>query len=291
MSTTTSTRDDHLVLPTIHQMIEAHLVWVRANFAATTAAEAGRFLAWVHAVLPFGLPGAREEWDDLFARHRNDWAPRTRATYLRHARRFFRWATDEDDQWLQYDPTAKLVSPRVHRGKPRPATEEQTRIAVTRLPAPFLLHARLAAYAGLRCMEVAQLRREDMTEHEIRVTNGKGEKPDILPMHPVIWETVRDMPDGLVTAPPPPRRGNRPIPAAGWVSWATRYQLRKAGAEITMHQLRHRYVTMIQRTYRDAAVTRRLARHESWQTTQVYVEIADESARAAVAGLPDLTAP
>lgn len=279
------------MLPTPLEVIEAHLAWLRASglYAPTTIRDATRCLFYAHANLPNGLVRAARVEIEAFL-GRDDWSKQTRATYGDHMRRFFAWGTDEDDPWLSLNPMARVRRPKVARGVPHPATDDQVRVAVNDLPMPFLLHARLAAYAGFRCIEVARACREHMDERDIRVF-GKGDKPAILPQHPAIWQLVARV---------PPAEGWRQRTALtwnsdgtevteNWVSGRTAIMLRRAGVNATMHQLRAWYITMIQRTYRDATVTRRLARHESLNTTQGYVLVADEACRDAVAGLPDLT--
>lgn len=252
-------------------------------YARNTIEDAARVLWQAHkALLPNGLArAARDELERYLGRE--DWSRQTKATYRNHLRRFFLWATDEDDPWISFDPSARLKRPKVNKGVPHPATDDQARIAVNDLPMPFLLHARLAAYAGLRCIEVARACREDMDAREIRVF-GKGDKPAVLPQHPVIWAIVRDMPAGPVT-----RQLRGAAATEHWVSDHTARRMRRAGANITMHQLRAWYITMIQRKYKDAAVTRTLARHENLNTTQGYVLVTDEARYEAVGMLPDLT--
>lgn len=285
MDDTLRSSDDHLVFPTPDEMITAHLKWMEAGgFSDRSIGDAGRFLRWADKRLPAGILSNSEEWTELFAGQ--GWSAQSKATYRGHARRFFQWATDPDDPWIDSDPTTRLRRPKVRRGIPRPATDDQVRAAITRTGQPFRLHCRLAAYAGLRCIEVARLQRDDLDEREIRVY-GKGDKPAVLPMHPLIWEMVADMPPGPVSVRPTAEPNS-----AHWVSCATSFHLQQRhGVATTMHRLRAWYITMIQRTYKDATVTQRLARHESLETTQGYVLVADQAVRDAVAGLPDLTAP
>jgi integrase len=284
MTDTLRSPDDHLVTPTTPEIIKAHLEWMRAGaFASTTMEDVERLLFYADGRLPNGLVSAvREELVSFLAR--DDWSAQTKATYRQHIRRFFQWATDDDDPWISFDPSIKLRRPRVHKGVPRPASDENARAAITQTSMPFRLHCLLATYGGLRCIEVAELLREHLTETEIRI-HGKGDKPAVVPMHPLIWAVAKDLPDGPVTAK---LRGGRATDH--WVSLSTAYHLRKqVGIQTTMHRLRAWYITMIQRTYKDATVTQRLARHESLNTTQGYVLVADQAVRDAVAGLPDLT--
>lgn len=284
MEDTLGLSDAHGMLPTPLEVIEAHLAWMKGEggFSRNTVEDAERLLLKAHRELPGHL--VKSDRDEISTYlYRESWSAQTKATYRGHFRRFFVWATDEDDPWVSFDPTARLRRPKVRKGIPHPATDAEVRAAVNDLPMPFLIHARLAAYAGLRCIEVARQHREDMDEREIRVF-GKGDKPAVLPQHPAIWSLVEHLPPGPVT------RNTRGGPATDhWVSDRTAAHLRRIGVDATMHELRGWYITMIQRTYKDATVTQRLARHESLNTTQGYVLVADEACREAVAGLPDFT--
>lgn len=272
------------MLPLPREIINAHLSWMSAGaFAKNTIEDVERVLHYADAHLPSGLiHAARQELVTFLAR--DDWSPQTKATYRQHICRFFAWATDEDDPWLSMNPAARLRRPKVNKGVPNPATDAQTRAAITRAAMPFRVHCLLAAYAGLRCIEVARLHREHVTAEEVRLF-GKGDKPAIVPTHPLIWAAIRDLPEGPVT------RTMRGRPASDhWVSdYTSRHLQRELGLPITMHRLRAWFITMIQRTYKDATVTQRLARHASLNTTQGYVLVVDQATRDAVAGLPDLT--
>ena len=54
----------------------------------------------------------------------------------------------------------------------------------------------LAAFAGLRCQEIAGLDRDDIIEAKglIRVRFGKGAKERIVPIHPDVMEALRCLP-------------------------------------------------------------------------------------------------
>jgi len=270
--------------PSPEKIIGEHLQWMKAGaFATNTVEDVERILRFAHKKLPHGLPEAAPGELTAFLA-RDDWSPQTKATYRQHIRRFFLWACDEDDPWLSMDPSTRLRRPKINKGVPRPATNDQVHRAITEAQMPYLLHCRLAAYGGLRCIEVARLARVHVSPQEIRVY-GKGNKPAMIPMHPLIWEIAQHLPDGPITRRP------SGMPATDhWVSNATSYHLqRKLGIPITMHRLRAWFITMIQRTYKDATVTQRLARHESLTTTQGYVLVADEAVLDAVDGLPDLS--
>jgi integrase len=281
-----------MAIPTADQLIRAHLTALSVDLSPNTVEDAGKVLRAAHGQLPIGLSApdgqvaATEELTEWLANGRTrtgqPWTAQTRSTYRQHLQRYYRWLLVEEI--IDWDPTATLRSPRVSRGTPRPATDEQARIAVTDLPAPWLLGARLAAYEGLRCIEMVRLDREHVTVTETQVW-GKGDRRDVIPTHPRVWEVVQGMPDGpLITRP----RRNGPA-TDKWMSQEGARQLRRVGVNIGMHQLRHWYGTMLLRTTGNMEKVRQLMRHRSMSSTQIYTLVHFDELRAAVLGLPDIS--
>jgi site-specific recombinase XerD len=267
-------------------LIDAHLTYLRAGaYSPRTVTAAAKVLRRVDAALPYGLDNAATaELVDWLARP--GWSTQTRATYRGAIVRFYRWATRDDDRWLDFDPSTGLRRPRVNRGVPRPATDDHVHACLTRAGQPFRLHCVLAAYAGLRPIEIADLDRGDVTEHNIAVRHGKGDKPAVIPTHPVVWAALRHLPAGPVTR----RRRGRPADAR-WVCAATADHLHRLGLPVTLRNLRHWYATTLLERCHDLRVVQELMRHASVATTQVYTQVVDERRRAAVATLPVLTGP
>lgn len=272
------------MIPTTQETIKAHLTHLRAQgLADNTIRDANRTLNAADAGLPNGLRSAYPH--ELTAWLANPaWSRQTRATYRQHLVRFYTWATRSEDPWLSYNPAAGLPRPQVRPGLPRPALDEQVHVAITTLDEPWRLHCILAAYEGLRCVEIARLLREQVSEQSVLV-HGKGDRWAAVPTHPLVWSAVRDLPAGPLT-----RMTNGAPATAHWVSYSTRCKLRKAGLALSLHRFRHWFGTTIQHHYRDLRVTQTLLRHASPVSTAVYTEVADESRREAVGCLPDLTA-
>lgn len=270
--------------PTPDEMIAAHRDWmVAGGLSPATVESAVELLHRAHRELPAGLHQAfPEELAQWLATP--GWSAQTRATYRQHLRRFYAWATDPADPWISYDPSTGLRRPRIPRRLPKPATDEQVRIAVHQTSMPWRLHCRLAAYQGLRCIEISRLRREHISAQSTRVW-GKGDAYRDVPTHPLVWEIVEPLPRGPVAYRP----DGGPVTAA-WVSQSTRAHLHRRGVPISMHWLRHWYATVIQREYRDQRVTQTLLGHVSPASTAGYTLVAERSLREAVACLPDLSA-
>src|SRR5262245_14389112 len=262
-------------------MIAAHVRWMRAGaFSPDTIDSAEGCLMRASRALPTGVATAYpEELADRLANP--DWSPQTKATNRQHLQRFFAWAVEGG--WLSYDPSTKLRRPRVEAGEPRPATDEQVAAILAGAVMPWRLHCVLAAYAGLRCLEIARLDRTDITQTTMYV-HGKGDRSDTIPTHAVVWALVADLPAGPVT------RTLRGWPAtAEWVSACTNRYLHRLGIPVTMHQLRHWYGTRLLEACGDLRVVQTLLRHRSVATTQIYTRVVEGRRHGALAQLPDLT--
>lgn len=227
--------------------------------------------------LPHGLAAAcADELLDFIYDQRH--SPATRALYRAAVRAFFRWASDPDDGVLDFDPSAYLPRVRVPDGAPRPPELEQLHDILSRARNPYRLWFILAAGAGLRCIEIARLDREHVTPRSIWV-QGKGGRTRMVDTHPAVWAAVRDLPPGPVARIGGKRATRKQISMNGNI------YLRRLGVPVTMHQLRHFFVTW---SYRAGGefVARQLAGHASTATTQRYALVASDATAAAVAAVP-----
>ena len=270
------------MIPTAQQMISAHKRWMASGFSETTSEAAVRTLLAADRDLPNGLANSYpDEIAEWLANPR--WSAQTKANYRQHLIRFGAWATDPDDPWMSYNPTLNLKRPKTRPGVPKPAHNDQLEQALAELSWPWRLHVGLAAYGGLRCIEVARQRREDITER-IMYVHGKGDRRATVPTHAVVWAMVRDLPPGPVTF----MADGRPA-TAHWVSHGTRMHLHRIGLQLSMHRFRHWFGTTIQRQYRDLRVTQEMLRHANPATTAVYTQVTDEAKWEALGTLPDLS--
>lgn len=264
------------------RFIDEYLDYLRAAGAAERTIGAARdVLHRLHRELPAGLCRALpHELVGVLSVRRT---AATKATYRAHLRRFFGWAVDGPSPCLDWDPSAGLPRPRVPARLPRPATDEQVTAALRRARPPWRLHCLLAAYAGLRCCEIAALDRADITASDILV-HGKGGKQRSIPTDPDVWAAVQDLPPGPVT-----RRLDGEPADAGWVSRSTGSHLRRyVGVRTSLHRMRSWYATQILEVCGDVMVVKELLGHASVATTQVYTLVRPERLAAAVAGLPRL---
>lgn len=196
-----------------------------------------------------------------------DLAPESRRAYLGHLRGWFRWAIDEG--FVREDPTAKLPAVRVPRGVPRPVSDSDLRKAVEQADPRMKAWLLLMALAGLRCLEVAALRPEDVSVTEdgplLYLREVKGGGTGVVPAHPAIMHAL------LVL----------PIRNRLWWDCTARYvsilvggHLRACGVNATAHQLRHSAGTEFYRASGyDLLTTAKLLRHASVQSSQIYAEV------------------
>jgi site-specific recombinase XerD len=244
------------------------------------------WLRWCdeHAVDPHHATGADV---DRFIDAKHVGA-RTRYTWLSALHCFYEWA--ERDGHDVTDPTVRIARPKLRRTLPRPISDQDLVMALAMAPPQMRCWLVLAAYAGLRCAEIAALVRDDVlwSDELLRVT-GKGGKDRLVPMHPVVVEALR--------AWPTPRQ-NRPLfqrPAGGaWppalLSREGSVYLHSVGVDATLHQLRHWFATKALRASGNLRTVQGLLGHASPTTTAIYTAWDDRDARRAVVALEAVSA-
>jgi len=177
----------------------------------------------------------------------------------------------------------RLKRPRPPRGVPRPLTRLQVSDALAAACGNSRAFVLLAAYAGLRVHEIAQLRGEDVTVTSIRVV-GKGGRDDPVPTHPLIWAEAQTRPRVGWWFPSHSRTGHLKPDS---VSTSVRRLLTSIGCDGHAHQLRHSYGTEILKAAGgNVRVAQVCLRHASLASTMIYTEVEPAVARAAVLALP-----
>jgi integrase len=267
---------------------EAHMK--AAGYARNTVVDRVELLRRVDSALPLGLAEATTE--ELAAwLARDGWSRQTRATYYGHVRGFYAYHCDPNRRIaLDWDPSAGLIRPRAPRGVPRPVTDDELEQALAQLDTPWSTYVRLAAYAGLRSFEIAQIKRREVNQHTITVAAGKGGRSRVIPTHPVIWQAIRHLGAGLIAEPSSTGRL-----CADLISGETARLSRVIGLiGFTLHRCRHWYGTMLLRPKDEGGAganlraVQELLGHASPLTTAIYTLVTDEQRRNAVAALPAL---
>jgi integrase/recombinase XerC len=208
---------------------------------------------------------------------------KTRYTWLSSLGCFYRWAIKAG--YTTTDPTADIDRPKLRRTLPRPVTDADLLFALSMTTGQAQAWIILAAYAGLRCAEIAGLHRDDVIGDAglLRVV-GKGHKERLVPMHPQVIDLLAGwrMP-----------RANGPIftrPSGGaWpparLSRLASIELHDIGIDATLHQFRHWFGTRTYQHVKDIRVVQELLGHSSPTTTAIYTAFSAEDARKAVASL------
>lgn len=208
----------------------------------------------------------------------------TRAGELASLRAFYRWAILfglRDD-----NPLARIQSPKKKHRVPRPIAEDRLALAIrTAEPTRVRPMLVLAAFAGLRAMEIAQARAEDVQAGRLVVT-GKGGRTRVVPIHPIVRGELALLPQAGWLFPK--RDGTSGHVQAWQVSHRCNAHLHEVGVPDTLHSLRHRFGTAIYASSLDLRVTQELLGHTSPMTTQLYAAWSPGSASAAVEALPSL---
>lgn len=210
-------------------------------------------------------------------------SPEARAVALSHVQCYFRWLYREG--FVQEDITVRLVRPRTRRRLPRPISDDRLSAALETANPRARIWLMLACFQGLRAIEIANLRAEDvdLQQNLLLVADGKGGKQRLLPLHPEVAGALE---------PILPARGfvfahwDRPGPPRPWnVSHAMNQALRNAGYPDTAHSLRHWFLTRVYAASNDLRLTQELAGHSNPQTTAGYAAWSQEKARPVVEGL------
>lgn len=244
-----------------------------------------RHLVRLHAVVGKNLLDV--DVDDITRWHSQlDVGVQARVTSIAHVSEFYKWAARQG--YVTGDPTRFIIRPRVPRGLPRPISEQDLQMALDTAPRRIRPWLALAAYAGLRAVEIANLRRDavlDGADPPVLVIHGKGGRDRVVPMGPALLLELQSY--GL------PTRGyvftrsdGQTGPNKPWlVSHLANDHLHSLGISATLHQLRHRYGTQIYGLSQDIRVTQELMGHSSPSTTGVYAAYSKASAVAAARAL------
>ncbi|HMH92938.1 MAG TPA: tyrosine-type recombinase/integrase [Streptosporangiaceae bacterium] len=189
-------------------------------------------------------------------------------------------------------PADGIPVPRIGQRLPRPITEAalmEVLEAAPRRIRPWLV---LAGWAGLRAQEIARLRCESVLL--------AADPPGIL----VTRETAKGLRERFVPLGdfPAGELAGRNLGRRGW-AWTRRDglpgpntpsrvselcndHLHDCGFPDTLHSLRHRFLTQVQRLGKDLRVTQQLAGHRDPAQTALYTLVSGEGSLAVVQALP-----
>lgn len=202
-------------------------------------------------------------------------------------RPYFRWLHDRGVR--PDNPAALLPVPSRKRGLPRPMAEQKVMAMLAKAPARLLPWLILAAWCGLRAMEIAELRVEHLTvDHKGQawcLVHGKGGTVREVAIPDWAWPHVR----GAAADAGPCWRKVKGFGAvnAKLVSQLSNAYLRRIGITDTLHSLRHRAATlMLEQNGGDIALVQDFLGHADPATTRIYTQVRSARIRAAVEHLP-----
>lgn len=212
--------------------------------------------------------------------------PRTRYLMLSSLHMFYLWARREE--LAEHDPTELVERPRLPRRLPRPMRSPAYRLA--RETAGPQLGAMLdcMALAGLRCVEVANLRWNDVDlMGRSMIVRGKGDQERKVGTSQDLARSLWALDGG--TGHVFRGRAGAPLKPAR-VSQIVNRHLHALGIEDSAHSLRHRYASELYReSHGDLLLVRDQLGHADVATTQIYARI-DDDAAAVAARLMDAAA-
>lgn len=223
--------------------------------------------------------------DDLAAHlSRQDWKPNTRRMHRVALQRFYAWALKSGA--TSHDPTADLDTVKIPRALPRPASDDALSAALEVADDRARLAIELAALAGLRRHEIAQLRWDQVTPLALLV-QGKGGHWRQVPLHPDLAAHLNAERHRLDSEPGPPSAYVFPSPKGGHL---TPRHLGKVITNcvpqhaFTTHALRHRFASQAYAATLDLRAVQELLGHTRPETTAIYAAVPDGHLAAAVAG-------
>ena len=190
--------------------------------------------------------------------------PESRRTYRSHLRGLYTWAWEEG--LVPEDVTVRIPKVRVARRTPRPMPQADLDRALASADRRMKAWLLLGALAGLRCLEIAGLRPQDLQHTPdgvllyLRLCKGGGSAS--VPAHAMILEALAAVPirNGLWWECLPQT-----------VSATINEYLRELGIASNAHSLRHYAGTAFYKySGHDLLTTQALLRHQSVSSTQIY---------------------
>jgi site-specific recombinase XerC len=201
------------------------------------------------------------------------WKPATKLSARASLRSYYRWALESGR--LTEDPTVKTRAIKMPPRSIKEAPKEALLEALEHVEARDRLAIMLAAYAGLRRAEIANLHADQIGDRMLTIV-GKGSKERRVPIHPLLEEPLREVRarGGYAF----PNVDGRPITpdAMG------RRIARALPGKWSAHSLRHYYAGNVYRASHDIRAVQQLLGHSSIATTQIYTHIDDDDLHRAV---------
>jgi integrase/recombinase XerC len=206
----------------------------------------------------------------------------SRAVELSHIKQYCIWAVRFG--YRDEDPSRLLDSPRRKQRQPRPIAQARLDVALAAAERDPRLYAALtlAAYAGMRCCEIAVLRWDEVRETSLHI-HGKGGTERLVPIHPRVRDALARLPRSgseyvihRLQGPPGPLCSQRIVRMLN-------QHLRACGVPDTAHACRHMFASSLFRHSKDIRLVQNLLGHASLASTMVYTAAWDDGYDAVAA--------
>lgn len=228
-------------------------------------------------------PAEIEEWLDGLDLS----ADGSRYTYLSTLGMFYKWAVRAGV--CEADPTADIPRPRVSQGFPRPVQDDDFERVLAQADRRMRCWLLLAFLAGLRCKEIAGLRREAIFDRRdppfilVERAAAKGGHEAIVGLNPQVQSALYAY--GLPARGFLFRKQSGGPYKPGTISTYINRHFRACDVDATAHQGRHTLGTRVYRATKDPIVTQRVLRHRSLRQVLVYAACDDDAPIEAVRSL------
>lgn len=210
------------------------------------------------------------------------------ATYTSHVKAFYTWAYDTG--LIAADPARALIMPRIPRRAPRPIPEADLRVALltAQHDHQLLCWLLLAGFCGLRAGEIARVCRGDLRIDTdgggYLLVHGKGGHQRTVRVPPAVIAELRPL---LHRSGPLFRRKSGHPFSPNYLSQYASEHLKGAGLPYTLHQLRHRFATVLCDLGADVRDVQQILGHRDLSTTMLYVASSARRASTSVDRLGD----
>jgi integrase len=228
-----------------------------------------------HLGRSINLPPARITEADLIDWFsRQDWSAETRRSYRSGIRGFYGWAVKHGV--AEVNPAADIPQIKVPPAQPRPAPEDIYRRALAGADARVTIMLRLAAEAGLRRAEIAQVHTRDLRHGPggaQLLVHGKGNRERLVPITDSLAGVIAGGSRWLFAS----ERGGHLSP-----SYVGELCSAALGDGVTLHQLRHMFASRAYRGTRNLRAVQGLLGHANVAITERYTACDDSERRLAM---------
>ena len=212
-----------------------------------------------------------------------NWNADTRHNTLSGIKVFYQWA--KRSGYCKVDPSENL--PKVKRPKrvARPVPEDVWLADRKRATYRVKLIIDLAALLGLRRCEIARIHSSGVIQNDggwMLLVHGKGDEERVLPLSDSLMKRLTAKEGWVFPSYPDSSRHLTPDRIGKMIEKLT-------GGSWTLHQLRHRFGTIIWQRTHDLLTVQTLLGHESQQTTEICISFPDERLREVLRQATPLT--